>query len=330
MKTHLITLLVGLATLSTSFAQNDKEVLEKQRTLVRAQEAWQKGLKGQGVIVAVIDTGVSIFHPEIMNKIAINKNEIPSDGIDNDGNGYIDDFVGWNFVSNNSLVVDDNGHGTHVAALIAGENVGIAPDAKVLPIKVLNRVGTGAISQIVKGVEYAISRGAKIINISLGGNDTASITKDEYRKIIELARQNDVLIVAAAGNNSADNDQLPFFPASIMSDNLISVCAIDNEGNISSFSNYGKLTVHLCAPGTNILSARAGGAYVYMSGTSQATPIVSGAAAILLSSDSKEKSYRIRNSIIDGAIYDLRLYPFNISSGKLSITSALNLLFKGR
>jgi subtilisin family serine protease len=215
----------------------------------------------QDIVVAVIDTGVAFDHPEFVGKLWVNPDET-LDGIDNDGNGYIDDIFGWDFYDNDNLALDENSHGTLVASLIAASSgngeggVGVSSRVKVMPLRAGNDLGSFTTTAIIEAFTYAGNKGAKIINASFGGPYYSSPTYS----IIQWLGSKGVLVVAAAGNGGSDrkgvnNDITPLYPASYALDNIISVAAIDQEGRLATFSNYGPLSVHIAAPGTNIFGA---------------------------------------------------------------------------
>jgi len=269
---------------------------------VNAPEAWQAGYRGEDVVVAVIDTGVNISHSDLDDNVWVNADEIAGDGIDNDGNGFIDDRYGWNFVGNNSNVADDNGHGTHVAGSIAAEQngvgaTGVAPDAEVMSIKVLNSDGSGFVNSIARGIRYAVDNGAHIINLSLGGGYSTAIAS-----AIGYAADNDVFVVAAAGNESAN---VPGNPASLSRsyENVLSVGAYDSNGRIAGFSNGvgNSGAVQVDAPGVSVYSTAANGRYTWLSGTSMAAPHVAGVAALTLSANSNLTAASLRNIIVQSS-----------------------------
>jgi subtilisin family serine protease len=213
------------------------------------------------VLVGVIDTGVDINHPDLQNAIWTNPGEIPNDGIDNDHDGFIDDVHGWDFVNKDNSVydpMDGDEHGTHVSGTIAAELTGnnpagdkgvfgVAPNVKIVPIKAFGADGTGTSADEIAAIEYAQKLGIKILNCSWGG--------PENDPLLEEAMKNyNGLIVAAAGNEGSNNDSVKVYPAGYDLPNLISVAALDNTGNLASFSNYGPNSVDIAAPGVNILS----------------------------------------------------------------------------
>ncbi|MFP5113795.1 Ig-like domain-containing protein [Bacillaceae bacterium C204] len=221
-----------------------------------AIQEFSKVTNQQQVVVGVIDTGIDINHPELIDSIWTNPGEIANNGIDDDGNRYIDDIHGWDFYhSDNSVFDAEDGddHGTHVAGTIAAKGgngigiTGIAPNVKIMPLKFLGADGSGYTSDAILAIEYAKKMGVKITNNSWSGTDYDQALKDAID-------QANMLFVAAAGNDGLNNDQQPGYPASYDSPNIISVAAIDNSGKLADFSNYGASSVDIAAPGTNIFS----------------------------------------------------------------------------
>ncbi len=262
---------------------------------INIQPAWELYDASTGehreVIVAVLDTGIDISHPEIKDAIWINEDEIPGDGIDNDHNGYIDDVNGWNFFhhSNQVFVGEEDDHGTHSAGTIAamrkGQGIaGIADQkyVKIMPIKVLGTEdGMGEEAAIINAILYAQMNGASICNLSLG-------TLDYYPNLEMVMKACDMLFVVSAGNgdhegNGINVDVTPDYPSSFHLPNVISVANLMFDGNLEKSSNYGVNTVDIAAPGTYIVSTAANNSYGYMTGTSMATPMVTGVAAMLYS-----------------------------------------------
>ncbi len=291
--------------------------------------AWKKYDAKSGkrqVIVALIDTGVDITHPELSGSIWTNTGEIPGDGIDNDGNGYIDDVYGWNFYDNNAQVftgTDDN-HGTHSAGTIAAARngvgtVGICDPAyvKIMVIKTLGTSsGVGTVSNVVKAIRYAQANGASICNLSFG---TMKYSEELYQAI----KDSGMLFIVAAGNGDASGngysiDEQPMYPASFELDNIISVANLRFDGQLDRASNYGVRSVDLAAPGNYILSTITGNDYAYMSGTSMAAPMVTGTAAMLYSCDASLSLMDVRNRILQSA------RPIESLSGKVATGGMLD------
>ena len=290
--------------------------------------AWKKYDAKSGkrqVIVALIDTGVDITHPELSGSIWTNTGEIPGDGIDNDGNGYIDDVYGWNFYDNNAQVftgTDDN-HGTHSAGTIAAARngvgtVGICDPAyvKIMVIKTLGTSsGVGTVSNVVKAIRYAQANGASICNLSFGTM--------KYSELYQAIKDSGMLFIVAAGNGDASGngysiDEQPMYPASFELDNIISVANLRFDGQLDRASNYGVRSVDLAAPGNYILSTITGNDYAYMSGTSMAAPMVTGTAAMLYSCDASLSLMDVRNRILQSA------WPLESLSGKVATGGMLD------
>ena len=268
------------------------------------QKSWDllrtRGIAAGGdssVVVAVIDTGVDYTHEDLKDNIWVNTKEIPGNGIDDDGNGYIDDVYGVNLETGKDSGMDDNGHGTHVAGIIAAANnhigvVGLAYNVKIMPIKAGMASGFFNQSQIVKGILYAYDHGADVINMSFGGS---AITIAE-QEALETAYTRCVL-VAAAGNDSMPNEgtvSRPTYPAALSY--VMGVMSVDDQGVESSFTNYDVLPYssveyEVYAPGSQILSTIPGDRYATWSGTSMAAPYVSAMAALLRSAYPDTSTY---------------------------------------
>ncbi|HKT48993.1 MAG TPA: S8 family serine peptidase, partial [Candidatus Angelobacter sp.] len=269
---------------------------------IGAPAAWDTST-GTGVVVAVVDTGLDINHPDIAANVWTNPAEIDSNFFDDDNNGFIDDVHGWNFIFNNNDVTDFSGHGTHVAGTIAatGNNgigiVGVAWGAKVMPLEALNNSGTGFDFNLAPAIMYAAENGADVINASWEGLEPS----ESIEEAIQFATGMGVVFVAAAGNSS--QDAMNSFPAS--SPEAITVAASDPFGNFPPFSNFGP-KIDTTAPGVDILSLQASGTfsgflvsdgYLTMTGTSMAAPHVSGVAALALSQNPAYSTEQIRQII---------------------------------
>ncbi|NES99516.1 MAG: S8 family serine peptidase [Sphaerospermopsis sp. SIO1G1] len=269
--------------------------------MIKAPTAWQNGYTGEGVIVAVLDTGVDYNHNDLNSNIWINTKEIAGNGIDDDGNGFIDDIRGWNFDSNNNNVLDDNGHGTHVSGTIAAKNdgngvTGIAYNSQIMAIKVLDESGSGSYLSIANGIRYAVDNGANVINLSLGGNNGNSTLKSA----IEYANNNNVIVVMAAGNEGASQ---PSYPARYADNFGLAVGAVNQNTQLTDFSNRaGSQEIkYVTAPGDDIYSTIPDNKYANYSGTSMATPHVAGVAALMLSANPNLTATQVRDIIINTA-----------------------------
>ncbi|GAB4181579.1 MAG: hypothetical protein Fur006_16750 [Coleofasciculaceae cyanobacterium] len=270
--------------------------------MVNAPEVWEQGYTGKGVVVAVIDTGVDYNHPDLDANIWVNSNEIAGDGIDNDGNGFIDDIRGWNFADNNNNPMDVDGHGTHVSGTIAAEKndvgvTGVAYEAKIMPIKVIGDQSWDEYYQdLAAGIQYAADNGANVINLSLRTLDDVSAVKNA----IEYAQGKGVVVVMAAGN---DGDSQPLHPAYYASDWGVAVGAVNNTNKMASFSNRAGTTPldYVVAPGVNVYSTTPGNTYGFLSGTSMATPHVAGVAALILSANSNLTAAEVEELLTETA-----------------------------
>lgn len=286
---------------------------------IDAPEAWRTiaGSSLQEVVVAVIDTGVDISHPDLMNRIWVNIHEIPNNGIDDDGNSYIDDVNGWDFFYNDNSVYDDanaDSHGTHVSGTIAavGNNeigvIGVASNVLIMPLKFIGPAG-GYTADAIEALAYAKNNGAKIANNSWGGGSYDAALKSAIDGFGDV-------FVAAAGNSNTNTDRKAHYPSSYPCTNIISVAAVDSKGLLASFSNYGMNTVDVAAPGVSILSTLPGNTYAYYSGTSMAAPHVSGIAALLMGNNGTLTTGKVIG-LIKGNTMALPSLSGKVSSGGL-------------
>ena len=243
---------------------------------INAQEGWDHTTGTGRIIVAVLDSGIDYNHPDLAPNMWRNPGEAP-------GSPFQGSVYGWNFVNNTPNPMDDNGHGTHVAGIIGavGNNglgvTGVAWNVQLMAVKILNFGGSGFTSDAIRGLNFAVSRGAKIANNSWGG----APYDPALANAIQQARTQGMIFVAAAGNQARNIDVTPFYPASYPFDNVVRVAATDNRDLLASFSNFGVGTVQLAAPGVSIVSTSRNGGYVSMSGTSMAAPMVAGALALV-------------------------------------------------
>lgn len=254
---------------------------------IDAARAWGVTTGSSNVIVAVIDTGIRYTHRDLSSRMWRNPGEIAGNGVDDDNDGFVDNIYGMDAFNRDGDPMDDHSHGTHCAGTIGAsandgyEHVGVAWNVRLMACKFLSAEGSGYLSDAVKCIDWAVSKGAKVLSNSWGGGGYSQTMYDS----IARAKNSGVLFIAAAGNSASDNDTTPAYPASYALENVISVAAVDLEGRRAWWSNYGRNTVHLGAPGVGIYStvADADDAYAIYSGTSMATPHVAGVAALLLS-----------------------------------------------
>lgn len=292
---------------------------------IDAVEAWDIQTGGR-VVVAVIDTGLDYNHEDIVGNVWVNTGEIANNGIDDDNNGYIDDIRGWDFVNNDNNPFDDNDHGTHVSGTIAavGNNgigvSGVNWSAQIMPLKFLSARGSGTTADAISALDYAVMMGARISNNSWGGGAFSQALFDT----IAAAQSAGHLFVAAAGNDGVNTDVTPSYPASYDLDNIVSVAATDDNDALASFSNFGAVSVDLGAPGVSILSTTPGNTYSSFSGTSMATPHVSGSAALLLSEDPSLSLVGLKSALLDNVDLLASLAGITVTGGRLNLASSVN------
>ncbi len=274
---------------------------------IHVTEAWAEGITGsKNVKVAVIDTGVDYTHPDLTENV--------------------DQADGWNFYSNVQDPKDDNMHGTHCSGTIGavGNNgVGVAGvnwHVTIIPVKFLSAGGSGSLDAAVQAIQWATSKGVQIMSNSWGGGGFSQAMLDA----ITDAKKHGILFVAAAGNDGSNNDSSPTYPASYAVDNIVAVAATDNTDTIADFSNYGRTTVHVAAPGVNILSTIKDGGYAVLSGTSMATPHVSGIAALLLSANPSLTYAQIKETLIKTSDPVRGLAHKVVAKGRVNVHNALH------
>jgi hypothetical protein len=294
---------------------------------IDAPEAWDFTTGSENVLVGVVDTGVDTAHADLRENIWVNAGEIAGDGLDNDGNGYVDDLNGWDFYENTNDPSDQQGHGTHVAGTIGavGDNgegvVGVNWNVQIGALAIgIEDTGFVSVSAAVEAVEYATDMGFDILNMSWGGTGVASTALYDA---IEAAGEEELLVVAAAGNASSNNDLNPAYPASFELDNVISVAATTHNDQMAGFSNFGATSVDLAAPGQAIFSTRMGGGYVTMSGTSMASPHVAGVAALLRAHNPAARVEDLRSALLDGTDVLSSLQGLVATGGRLNANNAI-------
>jgi thermitase len=292
-----------------------------------ARKAWEITQGSKDIVIAVIDTGADIHHKDLAENLWVNPGEsgiVQSDyclkqknpvavkecnratnGIDDDGNGFVDDVHGWNFVQNDNSLTDNHGHGTHIAGIIAAKNgngmgiTGVAPNVSIMALKYYDPkvASTNNLKNTVNAIRYAIKMHANIINYSGGGTDYSA---EEFAAVKDAERAG-ILFVAAAGNERSNSDEngKHYYPADYGLTNIISVTAVNKEETkVLPSSNYGVRTVDLAAPGENIYSTLPNNGYGFMTGTSQATAFVTGVAALVMSNNRDFSAFDVKKYIL--------------------------------
>jgi subtilisin family serine protease len=282
---------------------NDGKNGGKANADVAALKAWLKTQGSDKVVVAVLDTGVDYTHPDLVENIWHRPENVPQ--YKDDELGTFDDDRGFNAADNQSDPMDENGHGTHCAGIIGAEGdnsegiAGVNWKVRIMPLKFLGRGGFGTTKDAIEAINYAIDRKRNGVNIKV---ISASWGSPAYSKALEdtirAAGEEGILFVAAAGNNGTSNDKNPHFPSNFALPNVISVAALDRSDQLASFSNFGIKTVHVAAPGKDILSTWLNDQYREASGTSMATPYVSGVAALVLASEPNLSVEKLRERLL--------------------------------
>ena len=325
---------------------------------IGVESAWQIN-RGNKIIVAVIDTGVDYTHEDLLPNLWRNSKEIPDNNIDDDGNGYVDDMIGWDFLSKDNKPYDlaatslgdllnggNPGHGTHCAGNVAarGQNgkgiSGVAPNAQIMSLRFIGNEG-GTTADAVLAIKYAVDNGAKVLSNSWGseGDDPDDAANNlALKDSIQYAADHDVLFIAAAGNGHQgagydnDTDAKPGVPASYENDNIISVAAIDVKNEFGSFSNWGRNSVDIAAPGVKVFSTTVGNKYsdtvipilgANWDGTSMACPHVAGAAALYWSVHPEKTYKQVKDAILNSAIKIPAAAGKLVSEGKLNVDSLM-------
>lgn len=298
---------------------------------IDAFEAWDITTGNGSTVIAVIDTGVDWTHEDLAANIWTNPGEVPGDGVDNDGNGFIDDVRGWDFANNDNNPMDDHNHGTHVAGTIgavANNDIGVAGvnwNATIMPIKFIEASGSGSIAAAVEAIDYAVANGARISNNSWGFNGGFS---QILSNAVENAQAAGHIFVAAAGNgdsfgNGINNDATPFWPANHSFDNVVAVAALDHNDDIATFSNYGATTVDVGAPGVGILSTTIGNTYSVFSGTSMATPHTAGVLSLLMDQNPGWDYRQVIDRLYETVDLVSSLDGLTLTGGRINAAAAL-------
>ena len=275
----------------------------KERADIDALKAWLKTRGSSEIVVAVLDSGVDYTHPDLVANIWFRPDNVPQ--YKDDEIGTFNDFRGFNAAENFSDPMDDNGHGTHCAGIIGAEGdndegiAGVNWNVEIMPLKFMGRGGFGTTKDAIEAINYAIDRkrngvNVRVINASWGSTMYSKALEDAIR----AAGEEGILFVAAAGNATTNNDKRPHYPSNYNLPNVISVAATDKNDNLTSFSNFGLKTVHIAAPGKDIMSTWLNDDYREASGTSMAAPQVAGVAALILASEPKLSVEKLRERIL--------------------------------
>lgn len=279
------------------------------------QSAWEITTGDPHLTVAILDTGVDLYHNDLRDNLWTNPKEIPGNGKDDDEDGYVDDCFGYDFANDDPEPLDDSGHGTHLAGIIGavgGNGIGVTGinwHIRILPLKIADARGIGTTSSAIKAIDYALQHGARIINASWVIQPREAGEKVEAKSLeaaLAKAEEAGVLFVTAAGNGEEGGagkniQEDPVYPASLDLPNILAVAAATADGELASFSNYGSPTVDLVAPGVGILSTLPGNQYNLMSGTSMAAAYVTGAVALILSLHPDWDISRVSSALAESA-----------------------------
>jgi subtilisin family serine protease len=297
---------------------------------IDAPEGWDYRTSAEDIVVAVIDSGIRYTHEDLVSNLWQNKDEIPNNNRDDDRNGVVDDQFGYNAVNHSGDPWDDDGHGTSVSGVIGavGDNrvgtTGVAWKVQLMALKFLDSEGQGLTSDAIACIDYALSHGADIINASWGGNGRSR----SLERAIRRAQSRNVLFVTAAGNDHANIDRAPDYPASYSLSNIITVGSSTRTDSPSSASNFGRNSVDLFAPGSQIYTCKASSdrAYGFSSGTSLAAPFVTGTLALMIAADPGMSGFELTNHLLSSVDPLPALEGLAISEGRLNLAAALSLV----
>ena len=317
-----------------TYYQNGKQAV---LDLIGAKKLWDFDIDCSDVTVGVMDSGIQTNHEDLIDNIWVNTGEIVGDGIDNDGNGYIDDIYGWNCGDSNGDVSYVNEHGVHVAGIVSAATnnskgvASVARNAKIASIKIFNSSGKSTLSYIIEGINYAKKNDINIINCSFGGAGWGSTSVSIVKSAIEAVP--DIFFVIAAGNIATstpqpDNDQTAVYPSQLTKDldNVISVANTTSSDELSSTSHYGATSVDIAAPGTGIYSTIPTSSYGTMSGTSMATPMVASAVAVMRAVNPNISAKEIKETLCSSSDKLSALTGKVISGGRLNAYNAVKAI----
>lgn len=297
---------------------------------IEALGAWELSQGSEDFVVAVVDTGINYNHEDLKRNLWKNEAEANgTEGVDDDGNGVVDDIYGYNAFNDSGDPMDGHSHGSHCAGVIGADRndigiAGVMPKAKMMAIKIFSDNGRTSVEAIVRGIEYGINAGVKVMSNSWGGSQFSQAISDA----VKAASDADILFIAAAGNGNRwglgyDTDTNPVYPAGYEHDSVVSVGAYKDSGVITRFSNFGKVSVDVFAPGQAILSTITGNDYKHYSGTSMATPHVAGIAGLVLAAYPELKATEVKSRLIEGVIADPAYADKSVAGGTISALKAL-------
>ncbi|MFC1888452.1 S8 family peptidase [Thermodesulfobacteriota bacterium] len=302
---------------------------------IDAPDAWDIETGDAAIVVADTDTGADLDHEDLAGNLWNNPGEIAGNGVDDDGNGFVDDVYGWDFAGNDNNPDDQTsflnpGHGTHTAGIIGavGDNgtgiAGVNWNVSIMVVRMINQNGTGDVFKAAQGINYAVDNGARVINASWGGFQDSSTMQNA----INNALSEGVLLAIAAGNGNMfgigqDNDSSPVLPASYPHDNIISIAATDSNDSKTGFSNFGRASVDLAAPGKGVLSTTPNNNYADMDGTSMSAPMVAGAAGLVLAHDPSLTVFELRERLLGSVDRISAMSGRCTSQGRLNVHRAI-------
>jgi thermitase len=296
---------------------------------VDAPEAWSVTAGSSAVVIAVVDSGTYTRHADLKGNIWRNPGEVAGNRVDDDRNGYVDDVNGWDFAHKDNTLYhgyDEDDHGTHVAGVASarGNNgvgiAGVSWRSRIMPLKYIGPGGAGYTSDAVAAINYAVKKGAAVINISSGCDNCFNQSMLDAIKRADVAGR---LVVTTSGNAGRNNNVTRHYPCNYASPNVICVAATDHRDVLAGFSNYGSSTVDLAAPGVNILGTVPNGGYASYTGTSQAAPHVAGVAALIKSKYPGLTDAGIKSRILRSVDRKQSLSGKTVSGGRLNASRAL-------
>ena len=306
----------------SSFRRRSRGLNNTSDTDIDAPEAWELTTGNAGVVVAVVDTGITETHADLAPNVWRNAGEMgggrETNGLDDDANGYVDDWRGWDFVNNDNNPVDDNGHGTHLAGTIGARGndsfgvAGVNWTVQLMSVKAISASGSGTYGNLAAAVAYASRMGARVVNLGFG---CAACEMDAQVIKTAVDAAPNTLFVAMAGNGSSNQ---AFYPCAFTSANIICVAAATATGTKASFSNYGPTSVDLAAPGVGILSSSTTGGFATFTGASMATAHVTGVAALGLARNPTATAAELKAAILGNVDLDAAWTAYVASGGRLN------------